>query len=233
MFPMLQLNQGNHPDIKPGNWVIRKPGPNGKAFRANDTGLTQLSVSMLAVRQKAVDFSNQEKAIVSYDVNSTLFKKITARSNMPLTKCQSGPEMLVWMHETSHCGLATLYGGSKTQRTEYVRCLGSIPIPPTKNMFSLQILKSNQRYANSDRYSWYAPTVEITRFWWSPLDADLDKQVNIFLQPPKTWGYELSARLQNGYDNAVNALEGMTSDERSTIVQAVAEHYGDEFSYCG
>lgn len=111
-LPRLQLiTKGKYVDkgkIPPGHWGVPTIGD-----EITDLG-TKIDIIPLVYRAKAMDVSNRELIIVSFDKASDEFKRImTAPKN---TGCLWGPAFLVWERSTEK--FYELFMSNKSGRTE-------------------------------------------------------------------------------------------------------------------
>ena len=96
--------------VRPGHYCIIKSSED-----ADDLG-DSIDVLPLARRPKAIDMSDPQQIIVSYDRQSEIFKDIEKRSSQPDSRCQYGASFLVVERTTGQP--YELYLGSASNRRE-------------------------------------------------------------------------------------------------------------------
>lgn len=107
------VSKGKYVDknlVKPGHYAVIIDGKNAK-----DLG-DSIDVLVLAKRPKALDTSDEDSIITSYDVNSELYQSIQERSPTPDSGCQYGVSFL--LIERSTADLYEFFCGSKSLRRE-------------------------------------------------------------------------------------------------------------------
>lgn len=86
----------------------------------SDEEITDLGVAVdlipLARRPKAIDMTDSEALVISYDMESAEFKRIAAKSNEPESHCQYGPSFLVYERTTGR--FLEFFCGNKSNRIE-------------------------------------------------------------------------------------------------------------------
>lgn len=106
--------------VQPGHFCIPK-----SADEADDLG-DSIDVLVIARRSKAIDMSNTEQIIVSYDRQSDVFKTIEAKSGEKDSHCQWGGSFLVIERSTGQP--YELFLGSKSNRKEVPTISGFMPV---------------------------------------------------------------------------------------------------------
>jgi hypothetical protein len=103
---------------KPVNKGLIPPGHYG--IPESDEEIIDLGTSVdiipLARRPKAIDMTDSEALVISYDMESSEFKRIAAKSNEPESHCQYGPSFLVYERTTGR--FLEFFCGNKSNRIE-------------------------------------------------------------------------------------------------------------------
>jgi hypothetical protein len=80
----------------------------------------------LARRPKAIDMTDMEALVISYDMESDVFKSIAERSTQTNSHCQFGPSFLVF--ERSTCRFLEFFCGNKSSRIEAKKLFPFLPL---------------------------------------------------------------------------------------------------------
>jgi hypothetical protein len=106
--------------IPPGHYGV----PEG------DEEIIDLGVSVdlipLARRPKAIDMTDSEALMISYDMESAEFKRIAAASNETDSHCQYGPSFLVYERQTGR--FLEFFCGNKSSRIEAKKIYPFLPL---------------------------------------------------------------------------------------------------------
>lgn len=105
--------------VKPGHYCIVKNSQD-----AEDLG-DSIDILPLTYRFKAIDMSDTDQIITSFDMKSPLFKEIEQRSSVKDSRCQWGASFLVIERTTAQ--LYELFLGSKSNRNEVNTLLDFLP----------------------------------------------------------------------------------------------------------
>lgn len=135
----------------------------------------EIDVLPLARRPKAMDFSDKEAIITSYDQNSPEFQRIAAQANGKDSGCMYGPSFLVFERSTGR--FLEFFCGSKSARLESKNIT---PFWETKEPMTLKA-----RYVEKTKYPYHAPVVTkcSTPFTNLPPIEKVTEEVNTFLKP--------------------------------------------------
>lgn len=106
--------------VKPGHYCVVKSSDD-----ADDLG-DSIDVLPLARRPKAIDMSDKEQIVVTYDRQSALFKDIEKRSTQKDSNCQYGASFLVVERGTGQ--LYELFLGSSSNRREVGTVSNFLPL---------------------------------------------------------------------------------------------------------
>ena len=87
---------------------------------------TSVDVIPLARRPKAIDMTDSEALVISYDMASAEFKRIAAKSNEPESHCQYGPSFLVYERSTGR--FLEFFCGNKSNRIEAKKLFPFLPL---------------------------------------------------------------------------------------------------------
>lgn len=155
-----------------------------------------IDILVLARRPKALDMSDLEAVIVSYDPNSDLFKDIQARSAESDSGCQYGVSFLIAERSTASlyeffCGSVSLrretdtiwaYSAKTKEQIEKFNLKGFVPGQPKP----LTLKSKNVR---KKTYSWFVPKVQdcSTPFTKNqvPSPEVIQKELERFLNPAR------------------------------------------------
>jgi hypothetical protein len=80
----------------------------------------------LARRPKAIDMTDPEALVISYDMESEEFKRIATKSNEPESHCQFGPSFLVYERSTGR--FLEFFCGNKSNRIEAKKLFPFLPL---------------------------------------------------------------------------------------------------------
>jgi len=80
----------------------------------------------LARRPKAIDMTDMEALVISYDMESPEFKRIAAKSAEPESHCQYGPSFLIYERSTGR--FLEFFCGNKSNRIEAKRVFPFLPL---------------------------------------------------------------------------------------------------------
>jgi hypothetical protein len=90
---------------------------------------TSVDVLPLARRPKAIDMSDMEALVISYDMESPEFKRIAAKSAESDSHCQYGPSFLVLERATGR--FLEFFCGNKSARIEAKKLFPFLPLTQT------------------------------------------------------------------------------------------------------
>lgn len=144
--PRIQLYGGNSDACKEGKIPIGRFGLVPDKETLIDLGPEILCIP-LTFRFKAMDISDREAIVNSYDKNSELFQRIQAMADVQDSGCMFGIEFLVWLDERKT--LATYYLSSVSARKE----AGKLRAQLLKPTLIEAKLMSNKKY------KWHGPKV--------------------------------------------------------------------------
>jgi len=83
----------------------------------------------LARRPKAIDMTDTEALVISYDMGSDEFKRIVAKCAEPESHCQYGPSFLIYERVT--CRFLEFFCGNKSNRIEAKKIFAYLPLTQT------------------------------------------------------------------------------------------------------
>jgi hypothetical protein len=106
--------------VEPGNYGI--PASDEEV---NDLG-DEIDIIPLARRPKAIDMTDSEAIIVSYDPDTEEFKRIAAQSMEKESHCMYGPSFLVF--ERSTASFLEFFCGNKSSRSEAKKIYPYLPL---------------------------------------------------------------------------------------------------------
>ncbi len=143
----------------------------------NDEKITDLGaevdVLLVSWRPKALQIDG-DNVVVNHDPASETFQKIAGNAGVMDSGCMYGPEFLVWLPSVKL--FATYFANSKTARREAKKCE---PLMRKAATFKSKLITGG-------KYKWQGPVVvPCTTPIELPETAQLEKQVNSFLNPPK------------------------------------------------
>lgn len=190
----LQLvSKGKYVDsekVKPGCYAVILDGEN-----AQDLGKT-IDILVLARRPKALDMSDLEQVVVSYDNKSDLFQDIAQRSGVKDSGCQYGVSFLVAERSTGclyefFCGSISLrkeiptFSAYMAINAEQIEARGLEGVEPHGPL----PLTIGSRNVRKKKYSWFVPVPQDCS---TPFTADqvpsaevIAKEMALFINPPK------------------------------------------------
>ena len=100
---------------------------------SGDDEITDLGTSVdllpLARRPKAIDMTDMEALVISYDMESEEFKRIAAKSVEADSHCQYGPSFLVYERSTGR--FLEFFCGNKSSRIEAKKLFPFLPLSQT------------------------------------------------------------------------------------------------------
>ena len=146
--------------VKPGHFGI--PMSDDKVVDLGDN----IDVLFLAKRFKAVDMSDKDALVVSFDINSAEYKRIEAESKVRDSNCMAGVSFLIY--ESSTGRFLELHCSSKSAAREASSMMAYLPI--SKADIDAQGLKGvkpqgpkpatlKSQYVTKKNWAWFAPTV--------------------------------------------------------------------------
>jgi hypothetical protein len=106
--------------IRPGHYGI--PESDDEVY---DLG-TSVNILPLARRPKAIDMTDLEALVITYDMEAEEFKRIAAKSAEPESHCQFGPSFLVYEQSTRR--FLEFFCGTKTNRIEAKKIYPFLPL---------------------------------------------------------------------------------------------------------
>jgi hypothetical protein len=189
----LQLvSKGKHVDsghVKPGNYGIIID-----SNTAQDIG-NKIDVLVMSRRPKAIDMSDNDQIIVSYDKKSELYLEIAAKSSEKDSGCQAGSSFLVIERSTGafyefFCGsksaqrIAPTIGGYMAITAKQIKDRGLVDVEPHGPL----PLTLTSKYIQQ-RFNYFAPEVQdcSTPFTAQqiPKEAVIVAEMQKFVNPPK------------------------------------------------
>jgi hypothetical protein len=141
----------------------------------SDEEIIDLGISVdlipLARRPKAIDMTDLDALVISYDMESVEFKRIAAKSNEPESHCQYGPSFLVYERSTGR--FLEFFCGNKSNRIESKKIFPFLPLDQAQidarekageDITGLQPhgpvpLTLKVKLAENKRGSWHVPVV--------------------------------------------------------------------------
>ncbi len=106
--------------VKPGHYAVIKSSED-----ADDLGDT-IDILPIARRPKAIDMSDSDQIVVTYERQSDLFKQIEKKAGQPNSRCQFGASFLVAERSTGK--LYELFLGSASNRREVGTVSNFLPL---------------------------------------------------------------------------------------------------------
>jgi hypothetical protein len=178
--------------VRPGHYAIPE-----SAEEANDLG-DAIDIIPFARRPKALDMSDKDALVASYDPNSDEFKRIAAKSAEKESSCMYGVEFLVFERSTGR--FLEFFCGTKSTRSEAKKlypfmALSAADIEARKltdvDPHGPLPLTLKSRYVEKGAYSWFVPVVVkcSTPFNNLPAADKIVAEITKFLNP-KTDGVE-------------------------------------------
>ena len=175
--------------VRPGNYGI--PLSDEEVTDLGD----QIDVIPLARRPKAIDMTDSEAIIVSYDPASAEFQRIQAQAAEKESHCMFGPSFLVY--ERSQNLFLEFFCGNKSGRQESKKLFSYLPLSQAdidaktakgEDTSDLQPhgplpLTLKSRLVEKGTYSWHVPVVVkcATPFEKLPPMERIVKEINAFL----------------------------------------------------
>ena len=183
-----------------GKAVNRKlVGPGNYGIPVTDDEVTdltdQIDIIPLARRPKAIDMTDSEAIIVSYDPETTEFQRIADKSLEKESHCMYGPSFLVY--ERSQNAFLEFFCGNKSSRSEAKKIYPYLPL--TQADIDAKAAKGDDvstlvphgplpltlksRLVEKGTYSWHVPVVNkcTTAFTKIPPMDRIVKEINAFL----------------------------------------------------
>ncbi len=125
----------------------------------------------LARRPKAIDMTDMEALVISYDMESEEFKRIAAKSAESDSHCQYGPSFLVYERSTNR--FLEFFCGTKSTRSEAKKVYPFLPLTATdiarqkaagNDVAGLEPhgplpLTLKSRLVEKGTYSWHVPVI--------------------------------------------------------------------------
>jgi hypothetical protein len=130
-----------------------------------------VDVLPLGRRPKAIDMTDMEALVISYDMESEEFKRIAAKSTESDSHCQYGPSFLVYERSTGR--FLEFFCGNKSSRTESKKVYPYLPLSQAdidakaarnEDVSDLTPhgpipLRLKSRLVEKGQYSWHVPVV--------------------------------------------------------------------------
>lgn len=161
------------------------------ADKITDLG-ESVDVLVLERRPKAIDMSDTDSLIITYDASSDEFKRIEAASSEKDSGCAYGPSYLVWERTTGK--FYEFFCGSKSARIESSIINGYLPV--TDVMIEAGVTDEKvtrgpkpctlrSHLIESQRFTWHVPQPEdcLTPFDKLPNKEQYNEEVVKFLNP--------------------------------------------------
>ena len=154
-----------------------------------------VNIIPLARRPKAIDMTDMEALVISYDMESEEFKRIAAKSTEADSHCQYGPSFLVYERSTGR--FLEFFCGNKSSRIEAKKLFPFLPLTQTdidakaaagNDVSSLQphgpipvTLKT--KVAENRKGTWHVPVVVMcsSPFTRLPSGDVIVREINKFL----------------------------------------------------
>ena len=95
-------------------------------MKRSSTWATAVDLLPLARRPKAIDMTDMEALVISYDMESEEFKRIAAKSTESDSHCQYGPSFLVYERSTGR--FLEFFCGNKSSRIEAKKIFPFLPL---------------------------------------------------------------------------------------------------------
>lgn len=146
--------------VRPGHYAIPE-----SAEEALDVG-DSIDLIPFARRPKALDMSDRDALIASYDPNSDEFKRIAATSAEKESSCMYGVEFLVFERSTGR--FLEFFCGTKSTRSEAKKLYPFMALSQAdidaRNLTDVEPhgpipLTLKSRYVEKGAYSWFVPVV--------------------------------------------------------------------------
>jgi hypothetical protein len=145
--------------IKPGHYGIPE-----SADEITDLGVS-IDVLVLARRPKAVDMSDSDAIITSFDPDSAEFKRIAARSLEKESNCMYGPSFLV-IERNNPLRPLEFFCGTKSTRAEAKKIYPFLPLSQDdidrrgikdEKPRGPQAMTLTVRFVEKGKWSWHVP----------------------------------------------------------------------------
>ncbi len=154
-----------------------------------------VDVLPLARRPKAIDMTDMEALVISYDMESEEFKRIAAKSAESESHCQYGPSFLVYERSTGR--FLEFFCGNKSSRIEAKKLFPFLPL--TQADIDAKAAAGNTvgdlkphgpipvtlkvKVAENRKGTWHVPVVVMcsTPFTRLPSDDVIVREINKFL----------------------------------------------------
>lgn len=156
---------------------------------------TSVDIIPLARRPKAIDMTDMEALVISYDMESEEFKRIAAKSTESDSHCQYGPSFLVYERSTGR--FLEFFCGNKSSRIEAKKLFPFLPL--TQTDINAKAAAGNPigdlkphgpvpvtlkvKVAENRKGTWHVPVVVMcsTPFTRLPSDDVIVREINKFL----------------------------------------------------
>lgn len=171
--------------IKPGHWGI----PEGDEV-ITDLGIT-IDCLPLARRPKALDMSDTDAIVASYDMKSDEFQRIQDAAGGTDSGCMYGPSFLLIERSTGR--FLEYFCGTKSTRSEAKKVYPYLPLTEqdiearklTAEPHGPQPFKMNIKLVERKRFSWHVPVVVkcSTPFKTLPDMARIVREIERFINP--------------------------------------------------
>jgi len=144
---------------------------------------SEIDVIPLARRPKAMDFSDKNAIVTSYDEKSDEFKRIAAASNEPNSGCMYGVSFLLYERTTRR--FLEFYCGSKSTRTEAKNIYPHLPRVEDGQQVGPFPITLKSKYVDKGKFPFHAPVVTkcSTPFTDLPEPAKIIEEIQKFLNP--------------------------------------------------
>lgn len=183
--------------IPPGHYGV----PDGESIE--DLG-DSVDLMPFARRPKAMDMSDKQAIVVSYDQESELFQRIAAQAQEKESNCMYGPSFLVYERSTGR--FLEFYCGTKSTRTEAKKLYPFLPLSAA-DIAARKVVGQEPRGALpatlkvrlvERQFSWHVPVVTKCSVPFSDLPPgdEIVKEIQKFLTP-KTDGVEPAEPTRN------------------------------------
>ena len=166
-LPYLMLKVASSSECKDGSFPVNHYAIKSAGVLV-DLGAS-VDVIVLAVRPKAVDFTSGVKAF--YNFASPAFKAVAQRSQVKDSKCQYGPEFLLWLSEEEQ--FVTFMMGSISARN----------VSPELNALRGKGASLGAQGVKTEKYSWFVPTITPCNTPLTPIGENYNQVLSDFLNP--------------------------------------------------
>ena len=179
---------------------------------SGDDEITDLGTSVdllpLARRPKAIDMTDMEALVISYDMESKEFKGIAAKSGL---YCEYGPAFLVFERSTGH--FLEFFCGNKSSRIEAKKIFPFLPL--TQADIDAKAMAGNDvsylkphgpipvtltvKVPDNRRGTWYVPVVaRCSSTFDIPLESSVvSEKITEFIMAGWEWSLDRIAREEN------------------------------------